>query len=604
MIGAGGGNTLMSLLVSLGVDAKDLNQGLDKAESKSKSTGSSIAKGLGGAIATGVAGAVAVVGTATAAIASTIGPASDLSETMSKVNVVFGDSAEEVLAFGETAAEALGMTQNQALAAAGTYGNLFRAMGISTDASTEMSTGLVTLAADLASFNNMNPEDVLNALRSGLSGETEPLKRLGVNLNQAGVEAKAMAMGLYDGEGAITASAKAQATYALVMEQTSLAQGDFERTSKGLANQQRILAANFGDIKATIGQAFLPYIEQGVQMLNEFAGGLKEVLGSSMPLEEKMGAIGEMAGSLASKILEMLPTLTAAAVGLATGLAQGLITAIPAMMPMMIQLMLGLVNTIIELAPMMLDAAFQIIFQLAMGIADALPKMIPALVDMLLNMVNILIENAPLMIDAAIAIIIGLIDGIINALPIIIEQLPVIVDAIISAIIVALPKLIEAALKIINMLVKGIVQYLPVLMKTAGDLVVKIVQAIIKLVPQLWDAGKQLIAGLWEGIKSMFGLVIDGIKNFGKTILDGLDDIFNFGSPSKTMFELGKLMMLGLEKGIDQYAVMPDLSLQGTVTGSKPVASANYGDVTFNSPTANEIGKAVVQHMMQAGAIG
>src|SRR4030067_27587 len=89
-------------------------------------------------------------------------------------------------------------------------------MGMTEQASAGMSMGLVTLAGDLASFNNMAPEEVLEKLRAGLTGETEPLKSLGVNLNQAMIQARALEMGLWDGIGTIDANAKATASYSFI----------------------------------------------------------------------------------------------------------------------------------------------------------------------------------------------------------------------------------------------------------------------------------------------------------------------------------------------------------------------------------------------------
>lgn len=187
-----------------------------------------------------------------------IAAASDMQETQSKVNVVFGDAADKVLKFGKTAAESMGMSNEAALAGAAVYGNLFRAMGITEEVSADMSMRLVQLASDLASFNNMDPTEVLDKLRSGLSGEVEPLRSLGVNLNQVIIQEKALELGLWDGVGALSAAEKAQASYALILEQTSLAQGDFERTSEGLANQQRIQAALQEDLATIIGEYLLP----------------------------------------------------------------------------------------------------------------------------------------------------------------------------------------------------------------------------------------------------------------------------------------------------------------------------------------------------------
>lgn len=265
--------TLGEAFIPIRATLDKLDGDLAKAKSKVDTTMGKITDGLGqaGKLAlVGIAGGiVAVTGAVAGVLATTIGPASDLNETVSKVGVVFGKSADEVLAFGKTSATALGMSENAALAATGTYGNLFRAMGMTEDKSADMSVNLVKLAGDLASFNNLDPTEVMEKLRSGLSGETEPLKSLGVNINAVTLEAKMMQLGFKKVNGQFTASEKAQASYALIMEQTKLAQGDFARTSGGLANQQRILAAQFENTKATIGTALLPIVTMATKAFND-----------------------------------------------------------------------------------------------------------------------------------------------------------------------------------------------------------------------------------------------------------------------------------------------------------------------------------------------
>lgn len=296
-------NTLMSLLVRLGVSSGDFDKGMDAAEKKSHSTAGNIVSGMskvGAGVAAGLAGAAIATG---AFLASTIGPASDLNETVSKVGVVFGESAKEVLAFGKTAANALGMSENAALSAAGTYGNLFRAMGMTETTSAGMSTELVKLAGDLASFNNMDPTEVLDKLRAGLSGETEPLRSLGVNLNQALIEQQALSSGIWDGVAPINAAQKAQASYALIMEQTTLAQGDFARTSKGLANQQRIMAANFANLKVTLGTALLPAIVAISNLLSEAF--------SNPAVQAGIGAIVSKLTEFANWVVAQIPVVIA-----------------------------------------------------------------------------------------------------------------------------------------------------------------------------------------------------------------------------------------------------------------------------------------------------
>lgn len=215
--------------------------------------------------------------------AASIKAASDLEETRNKVNVVFGEMSESVLQWGEDSATAFGMSKQQALEAAGTFGNLFTSMGLGKEKSADMSQGLVELAADLASFNNMDPNIVLEKLRSGLVGEVEPLRTLGVNLTMTAVKAKAMEMGLADASGQVSQSALVQARYALILEQTANAQGDFARTSGGLANQTRILRAEFQNALATLGQNLLPIALKVTQALNK----MLEAFNNAPPFVQK-----------------------------------------------------------------------------------------------------------------------------------------------------------------------------------------------------------------------------------------------------------------------------------------------------------------------------
>lgn len=232
----------------------------------------SFAKLSGAAKAAGVAVAAAAAGIGIAAVkmaGESIQAASDLEESQSKVTAVFAEQADQVMQWAESSSSAFGQSQQQALEAAGTYGNLFRAFGLSTTAAREMSTTMVELAADLASFNNTSIDDAIQALRSGLSGETEPLKRFGVALTDARMRAEALAAGIYDGNGALDAGQKAQAAYALIMKDTTLAQGDFSRTSDGLANTQRTLTAAVDNAKASIGVGLV----NALQDLTDAVGG-------------------------------------------------------------------------------------------------------------------------------------------------------------------------------------------------------------------------------------------------------------------------------------------------------------------------------------------
>jgi hypothetical protein len=197
--------------------------------------------------------------------------ASDLAETQNKVGVIFGSSAKSIQNFASNANKALGQTQNEALTAASTFGTFGKAAGLAGDDLATFSTDFVTLASDLASFNNSTPEEATLALGAALRGESEPLRRFGVLLDDATLKAKATEMGIYSGNKALTAQQKILAAQQAILEQTTDAQGDFARTSDGLANQQRILRATLEDTATKIGMALLPAVQAVLPYLTKFA---------------------------------------------------------------------------------------------------------------------------------------------------------------------------------------------------------------------------------------------------------------------------------------------------------------------------------------------
>jgi hypothetical protein len=256
---------------------------------------SKMAKVAGAAIAAGLAvGAAAAVSFTKDAVMA----ASNLAESQSKVGVVFGQQAQLVQNWAKNSALAFGQTEQQALEAAGTYGNLFQAFGLTQTAAREMSMTMVELAADLASFNNTSIDDAIEALRSGLSGETEPLKRFGIALNDARMKQEALALGIYDGNGALTAAQKAQAAYAVILNDTTLAQGDFERTSGGLANSLRIVEAQVKNLQTEFGTGFLESLIDVTNQSDDLKASLED-------LRPTFREAGQNAGDLALGALQV-----------------------------------------------------------------------------------------------------------------------------------------------------------------------------------------------------------------------------------------------------------------------------------------------------------
>lgn len=208
--------------------------------------------------------AMAAVGAAAVTYgAVSINAASDLAETQSKVAVIFGKSSREVEAFASQAAAALGQSKQAALDGAATFALYGKAAGKSGQELVTFSTDMVKLASDMASFSNTSPEEAIGAIGAALRGESDPIEKYGVLLNEATIQAQALKMGLIKTKSeALTPANKVLAVQAAILAQTGDAQGDFARTSDGLANRQRVMKAELANVTAEIGTQLLPVAQK------------------------------------------------------------------------------------------------------------------------------------------------------------------------------------------------------------------------------------------------------------------------------------------------------------------------------------------------------
>lgn len=311
------------LLVRILGDDRSLQSAFTRTERRTKQFDSqtrNVASGLSRAFgAVGISLSTAAV---FSELSKSIDAASNLNEQISKSRQIFGQSSETIENWSKTTAEAFGISQAAALEATGTFGNLFRVVDIAPAAAGDMSRALVQLAADLASFNNASPEEVLTAIRSGLVGEAEPLRRYGVLLSEARVQQQALADTGKLTVSSLTAQEKTMARYSLILRDTAIAQGDFQRTQEGLANQTRILRANFDDLRATIGGQLVPAVNVLTTGLNtlfsEFGddnaidisitGNAEERIAS---IRERLDALGDGAIGVRIELQKTLDVLLA-----------------------------------------------------------------------------------------------------------------------------------------------------------------------------------------------------------------------------------------------------------------------------------------------------
>ena len=201
--------------------------------------------------------------------------ASDLEEVQNVVDVTFGDGAAKIEQWASKAGEQFGLTEYQAKQFTSTLGAMMKSTGLAGDQIVDMSTDLAGLAADMASFYNLDFETAFQKIRAGISGETEPLKQLGINLSVANLNAFALQQGLGKTFDQMSSAEQTLLRYQYIMQATSDAQGDFARTSDGLANAQRRAETAITEIKSSLGESFYTVVADATSTLADFLEKLK-----------------------------------------------------------------------------------------------------------------------------------------------------------------------------------------------------------------------------------------------------------------------------------------------------------------------------------------
>jgi len=538
--------TLAQLVVKLVGDVSDYESALKSAEQKTKAVGDKLT-GIGTKMTAGVTAPLVGLGFVA------VNAASDMEESLSKVNVVFGDNADEIVKWSETAATSMGQSQQQALEAVGTYGNLLQSIGVIPDTAADMSTTFVQLASDLASFNNASPDETLLALRSALTGEFEPMKRFGVALSQAAVEQQALKMGLIETKDELTPAIKAQAGYALILEQTTLAQGDFERTSEGLANSQRILSAQFQDAAASIGQQLLPV---ALELVNVIRGWLERFQGLSPEMQRIIvivagvaAAIGPLlliVGSLVSAIGTIIPV-----VGAVVGVLSG---------PLI--LIIGAVIGVIAL----LTAAWKNNWGDIQGKTQAVITFIRNLIGSALEWIRSFWADHGEQIKSLVQSIWdgvkAIFDWFVNIAKQIFEAFQLAFSGDWEAFGAKLREIWDSAWEDIKTALSAAWTFI----KTAVSDGIK---AIIKWFKETdWlEVGRNIIQGIANGITAATRWVIDAVLSVAGAIWDTLKGFFKWGSPSRLMVDAGENIGGSLATGVLNMARSVG-SAMGSLIGS------------------------------------
>lgn len=244
--------------------------------------------------------------------AYTVNAASDLQELQSAFDFTFGSTARTMNAWAESTGNAMGRATSEMKAGALAMGQLFKQAAPTEEAAARLSQRFTVLAQDAASFYNTSFDEALGKIRSGLSGESEPLRDFGVFLTEAAVKAKALELGMIRVGEELTEQGKIMARAILIQEGLADANGDVERTSGSFANRVRALKANIQELAEEIGERFLPYAErfvgwaqQAVEWIGNLPPGVKDAAVGFGIFAATLGPIMIGLGALAATILPL-----------------------------------------------------------------------------------------------------------------------------------------------------------------------------------------------------------------------------------------------------------------------------------------------------------
>lgn len=520
--------------------------------------------------------------------------ASDLSESANVINVTFGKNADDVKKWSKNLLNSYGLVELEAQKYVGSMGAMLKSSGLSAESSTNMSKKLVELTGDMSSFYNLSHEATWEKIRAGISGETEPLKQLGINMSVANLEAYALSVGIKKPWLEMSQSEQVQLRYNYLLKASADAQGDFSRTSDQFANMLRIVQGKLMEVGTSIGNILLPYATKAIQIvsnvmdkfrgLNEhvqkviiifalIAAAVGPLLIGFGTLIMVIGGVISAVGTIAGVLAGISPVAIAVVAALGAFLA--VMTGIYAAMGYVL-VKTGAANEIFKLMKDVFNEAKPVFISLA---KEGIEKL-----------------------HQAFALVKSILDDIVPvAKPFLLQTIKE-AKPIISEIIVAIKNFGNAFFESFGNTLKSVKQVwdtvwpalkpivelvfgnIKVMVTTALDVIKGIINTATAILKGDWS-------GAWDGIKSIFGSIWNGIKSIASNSVDALVGVMSKIGPK---IQAGLSAIPGIVSGVASSAASAAVSVgtaivngivNGIKNGMKWVANA-ASDLAKSAVTA------------------
>lgn len=524
-------NNTKADMVKIQNEIDDTSEKLKKSKVDWESLGDTVGK-VGSAIGTGVKAIGATVAAMGAAIGAAAGAFLGLAESTREARENMGKLEAGFTTAGHSAEDAKN-----------TYTELYGILGDDGQAT--------EAAAHLAQLTNNEKElatwtDIATGVYATF-GDSLPIENLTEAANET-AKTGAITGGLADAlnwagvsedefQSKLDACTSEQERQALITETLNGLYSDaadkYKEVNGDIIEAQKA-TASLNSAMAELGAVAEPIVTKLKQLAAELLQQITpfvEIIGTGLTgaLEGAQGAAQQFSEGLlglvmfaVEKLVEMIPRFLEFAMQMIETLATGIIEALPTLVPAVMQIIAQIMQILIDNIPMLITVAAQIIQQLASGIGTALPTLIPMIVQIVTQIVQSLVDNIPLLIDAALQLITGLAQGLINAIPVLIAALPQIINSLVNGLLAAIPQIIQAGIDLLTSLITALPEIITTIVAAIPEIINGIITALLENIPLIIQAGIDLLVALIQALPQIITTIVQAIPQIISGIVNAL----------------------------------------------------------------------------------
>ena len=376
----------------------------------------------------------------------------------------------------------------------------------------------------------------------------------------------------------------------------------FYRNNEALVearNNQAQLDATLATLGQTVSNVKNQLLSEFLPAISNVATAFSGMLSGTEGADE---AFATSVQGLVQKVVEQLPAFLNMGVQILSSLASGIVQSIPTLVAAVPQIIAEIGAALTELLPQVLDMGVQLLDQFTSGIETGLPDMVSRIPEIITQFLNYITEQLPTILDKGVDLLNNLVNGIIGAIPEMVAALPQVITSFTKYLSDSWPKITRAGIDILKNLITGIIGAIPDLVASLPLIINAIITGIENLMDGVVDVGKAIVEGIWEGIAGAADWLVGKVTGFFGDIVGGVKDFLGIHSPSTVFADMGKNMALGLGQGWDNEYDRIRRDIEGGMDfGTAQVDFASSGLGLASAGMVNGISAAVQSNGVSGG---